>query len=124
MLEKQLDNLRVRRTVVNSVDIVKAYGKCDVFSVQLFKDVMAEVIDEGNTKLIVDVKDLDCIDSSGLVAVLWAKHKIEEIGGKLIVVGLNGSHGYKVGLVDEFCGLFSTASSVGHALKSLSIKTR
>ncbi|MDI6716158.1 MAG: hypothetical protein QME63_04350, partial [Actinomycetota bacterium] len=70
MLEKQLDNLRVRRTVVNSVDIVKAYGKCDVFSVQLFKDVMAEVIDEGNTKLIVDVKDLDCIDSSGLVAVL------------------------------------------------------
>lgn len=113
MHETSLSHLKVRRMAVNGISMVKAYGECDMCSAQLFKDVMAKIIGEGEKRLVVDLRNLHYIDSSGLAAILWARHKIEEEGGKLVVVGLNGNlHRAFV----PFGDIFTTASSLNDAL--------
>jgi len=111
--ERRLNALKVRRVAVDSVDMIVAQGVCDICSVQLLKDTMAEVIKEGCKKLIVDVKNLHYMDSSGLAAILWARHKIEEDGGKLVIVGLNNKLNAAVSPLDD---LFRVAASLRDAL--------
>ena len=113
MYERRLSDLKVRRMAINNVDMVVAHGECDIFSVQLLKDTMAKAIDEGHKKLIVDVKNLRYIDSSGLAAILWARHKIEENGGKLVIIGLNGNPGSAFNSLGD---LLNTAASVREAI--------
>lgn len=113
MQEKRLGDLSVRKIVVNNVDMVIADGECDICSVQVLKDTIAEVIDQGHKKLIIDVKKLGYIDNSGLAAILWARHKIEENNGKLVVVGLNGKFRRKI---NSFGNLLSIVSTVCEAL--------
>ncbi|MBE0448063.1 MAG: STAS domain-containing protein [Actinobacteria bacterium] len=117
MRERRVSGLKVRRMAVNNVNMVVAHGDCDICSVQLLKDAMAEVIKEGHKKLIVDVKNLRYLDSSGLAAILWARHKIEEGDGRLVTIGLNGNLGSAVNPLGD---LLSTAASVREALGILS----
>lgn len=118
MYEKKLNGLEVKRIVVNNISVVKAYGKCDICSAQLLKDAMAEVISEGNKKLIIDVKDLLYVDNSGIAAILWARHKIEEIGGRIVVIGLNGKH---LTLCHLFDGMICVASTIKEAIATLGL---
>ena len=116
MHETSLSHLKIRRMAVNSVNMVVAYGECDICSAQLFKDMMADAIAEGEKKLIVDIKNLRYIDSSGLAAMLWARHKIEEQGGRLVVLGLNGNlHRAFI----PFGDMFEMAGSLNDAMDML-----
>ncbi len=116
MFERQVNELRVRCVAVNSVNMVIADGECDICSAQLLKDTMAGIINEGQKKLIVDVKNLRYIDNSGFAAILWARHKIEENGGKIVVVGLNGDYKRKI---NPLGNILNIASSIGEALWAL-----
>ncbi|HEY3373674.1 MAG TPA: STAS domain-containing protein [Candidatus Aquicultor sp.] len=116
MQEKKLSDLTVKRAVVNNVHMIIASGECDLFSVPLLKDEMTEVINEGHKKLIVDVKSLKYIDSSGLAAILWARHKIEETGGSLVMI----SNTERLGrMLRPIGNLLSVTSSIKEALKLL-----
>jgi len=117
-LQEKLNGLKVKRTVINNINTVKAYGKCDICSAHLLKDAMAEIISEGNKKLIVDVKDLRYVDSSGIAAILWARHKIEEVGGRMVVIGSNSKH---LSLCSLFDGMVCVASTIKEAISALSL---
>ncbi len=119
MFERQVDRLKVRRVRVNSVDMVVADGECDICSVQLLKDAMAEIINEGHKKLIVDVKSLCHIDNSGFATILWARHKIEENGGNIVVVGLNSDYRRKI---NPLGNIINITSSIREALWTLGEK--
>jgi len=112
------NGLKVKRIVVNNVNTVKAYGKCDICSAHLLKDAIAGIISEGNKKLIIDVKDLLYVDNSGIAAILWARHKIEEVGGRMVVIGLNSKH---LSLYDLFDGMVCAASNIKEAVSALSM---
>lgn len=120
MLDKQLSELKVRRVLVNNINTVIVQGECDICSAQLLKDMLADVINEGHNKLIVDVKGLQYIDNSGLAAILWARHKIEENGGKMVVVGLSRIFRRKMSPINN---LFNIASSIREALWTLNDKS-
>lgn len=113
MYGRRSSHLRVRRVAINNIHMVVAHGDCDICSVQLLKDAMAEVIKEGHKKLIVDAKKLRYIDGSGIAAILWARHKIEENGGKLVIIGLNGKLSPTINMLSD---VLSTATSVAEAL--------
>jgi len=114
--ETSLSHLKIRRMAVNNVNMVIAYGECDICSAQLLKDMMADTIGEGEKKLVVDIKNLRYIDSSGLAAMLWARHKIEEQGGRLVVIGLNGNlHRAFI----PFGDMLETADSLNDAIDML-----
>lgn len=117
-LYEKSNDLKVKRIVINNINVVKAYGECDICSAHLLKDAMAEIISEGSKKLIVDVKDLLYVDNSGIAAVLWARHKIEEVGGRMVVIGFNSKHS---SLCNLFDGVVCVASTIKEAISALSL---
>jgi anti-anti-sigma factor len=104
-------------TRINNINLITAYGECDFCSVKLLKDVITEVIDSGNKKLIVEVGRLKHHDDSVLAVMLWARHKMAEIGGKMVVVGLN------CGKMKNAIGdLINMATSIKEAMYTLNGK--
>jgi hypothetical protein len=104
--ERELNALKVKMTRINNTNIIAAYGDCEFSSVQLIKDLMTEVI--------VDVRHLRCLDNSALVVILWVRQKMKEIGGKLVVVGLNCLR-----MKNAIGDLTNVATSVKEAMYSL-----
>lgn len=110
---ERLQDLEIRKVKINNINTIIANGKCDLWSVQLLKDSLTEVIDSGQKKIIVDIRNLRCVDNSGLAAILWARHKIEESHGRLIVVGLKENYWRRI---NSAGGLLSIVSSIKEAI--------
>jgi len=55
---------------------------------ELFKKTLLELINEGKTKLVVDLSTVNVINSSGLGALFLALYKVKDKGGDLKIVGL------------------------------------
>ncbi len=53
-----------------------------------FQEELIAIIDRGNDKLIVDLTEVDVINSSGLGVLILASDRLSKIGGKLVVTGL------------------------------------
>jgi anti-sigma B factor antagonist len=53
-----------------------------------FQEELISVMDQGNNKLIVDLSDVDIINSSGLGVLILVTDRLNKIGGKLVVTGL------------------------------------
>jgi anti-sigma B factor antagonist len=53
-----------------------------------FQEELVSVVDQGNDKLIVDLSNVDVINSSGLGVLILVSDRLHQIGGKLVVTGL------------------------------------
>jgi anti-anti-sigma factor len=116
--EKKLYGLTVKTTQINNINLITAFGECEFCSVQLLKDAMTDVINSDNKKLIVEIGRLQSADNSAIAAILWARHKMAENEGRLVVVGLNC-----VRMKKAIGSLVSVAASIKEATQSLSKET-
>jgi anti-sigma B factor antagonist len=57
-------------------------------SVVPFQDELVAIIDQGNAQLIVDLSEVDVINSSGLGVLILVSDRLKKSGGKLVVTGL------------------------------------
>ncbi|MCX7881881.1 MAG: STAS domain-containing protein [Brevinematales bacterium] len=54
-----------------------------------FKEVLTNLIDSGKKEIIIDFTDMVFIGSSGIGKLLLAYKRLDDMGGKLYVTGLN-----------------------------------
>jgi anti-sigma B factor antagonist len=54
-----------------------------------FKEVLTSMIDEGKKEIVIDFSDMVFIGSSGIGKLLLAYKRLDDLGGKLYVTGLN-----------------------------------
>ena len=54
-----------------------------------FKDVLTSMIDEGIREIIIDFSEMVFIGSSGIGKLLLAYKRLDDLGGKLFITGLN-----------------------------------
>ncbi len=54
-----------------------------------FKEVLTNLIDGGKKEIIIDFTDMVFIGSSGIGKLLLAYKRLDDMGGKLYVTGLN-----------------------------------
>lgn len=54
-----------------------------------FKDILTSIIDEGKREIIIDFSDMIFIGSSGIGKLLLAYKRLNDLGGKIYIVGLN-----------------------------------
>jgi len=66
--------------------VVVARGQIDLYFAPEFKTAIVQAIDDGMTELIVDLTDVDFIDSTGLGVLVGASKRLRELGGSLAVV--------------------------------------
>jgi len=69
-----------------AVSAVTVTGELDLASAPEFRNMVRELMGRGMRILTVDLADTEFIDSSGLGALLWAEHRLQAVGGELVVL--------------------------------------
>jgi anti-sigma B factor antagonist len=72
--------------------IIKPDGDLDVYTVGSLRDAIGTMIDEGSTKLVVDLDGVPFMDSSGLGALMGAVRRLREAGGDLAIACTREQH--------------------------------
>jgi anti-sigma B factor antagonist len=81
-IDFEIEDRRVR----DGVHLVAVKGEIDLFTAPEFKQRMARPIDDGVTRLIVDLTATTFIDSSSLGVLIGAHRRLKQRKGSLVVV--------------------------------------
>lgn len=72
--------------------ILKLAGELDLESVSRLREELRRLIQEGHSRIIVDLDEMDYLDSSGLGVLVGALARIRESGGELPLVVSEPKH--------------------------------
>lgn len=79
----------VEHQVDNDVAIVRVTGEIDVFSSPQLREMLLEVIENGNLHLVIDLADVSFLDSTGLGVLVGIFHRLRARNGSMAFVGAN-----------------------------------
>lgn len=82
-----MSTLRLRSLYACEKTIVSTRGDIDLASAPVFEAHINRELNRGETNLIVNLAYTGYIDSSGLAVLLRAHRALQNVGGKLAVVG-------------------------------------
>ena len=88
-------NAQVERVPRGEVVVVRVLGEVDRDTAAPFRDALAQTLAEGTSAIVVNLHEVEYIDSVGLGVIIAGATKAEKAGGKLVVCGL-GTHLQKV----------------------------
>ncbi|MBE9186647.1 STAS domain-containing protein [Microcoleus sp. LEGE 07076] len=79
-------SLRGTREVKNNYQLFRLTGLLDAFSEATFRKVLSKCIDDGPKHVILDLSQIDFVDSSGLGALVQLVKKAQTVEGTLQIV--------------------------------------
>lgn len=79
-------SLRGTREVKNNYQLFRLTGLLDAFSEATFRKVISKCIDDGPKHVILDLSQIDFVDSSGLGALVQLVKKAQTLEGTLQIV--------------------------------------
>ena len=90
-------------------------ARITAINAKAFKDEVIALIDDGNTRLIVDFKEVSFLDSSGLGALVGILKRIG-LRGELFVCGLNSdvAQMFKISRMDQVFSIYSDVEGTYH----------
>ncbi|HIK36859.1 MAG: STAS domain-containing protein [Geminocystis sp.] len=71
------------------VKVLRPEGMLDASKSTQFRQQIKDIINEGARYILIDLKKVNFIDSSGLGALVLALKMVKEKGGKLFLMSLN-----------------------------------
>ncbi|MEW6555669.1 MAG: STAS domain-containing protein [Actinomycetota bacterium] len=71
---------------VGGVKVVVLEGEIDLSTAAVFKETVYEVIEAGNTDLVIDLTELEFMDSTGLGVLVAALKKTTTEGGSIRLI--------------------------------------
>ncbi|ABN54096.1 MAG TPA: anti-sigma factor antagonist [Hungateiclostridium thermocellum] len=77
----------VEEKVDDSVKL-SLFGEVDIYTSQELKEKLYSIVDNNQTDLIIDCKELNYIDSTGLGIFVGALKKTKQYGKKIIITSL------------------------------------
>lgn len=80
-MDLQID---VRRK--NNYAILDLVGEVDAYTAGRFREIMLRVIEEGSKNIIVSMKNVEYIDSSGLGALVGGLKRVSEKNGRILII--------------------------------------
>jgi anti-sigma B factor antagonist len=81
--------------------LVAVRGDLDLHTAPELNEALTRAIDEGRSRLVVDLTETSYLDSSGLTALVMAHKRLRKFGGQLVVVNVDPS----IGRTFEITGL-------------------
>ncbi|WOB44731.1 STAS domain-containing protein [Thermoleptolyngbya oregonensis NK1-22] len=79
-------SLRGTREVRDNSQIFRLAGLLDAFSEPTFRKVVDKYVEEGPSSIILDMSQIDFIDSSGIGALVQVAKKVQQANGKLQLI--------------------------------------
>ena len=86
---------QVERVTRGDAVVVRVLGEVDRETAVPFRDALAQTLAEGISAIVVNLQQVEYIDSVGLGVIIAGATKAQKAGGKLVVCGL-GTHLQKV----------------------------
>lgn len=100
---------------VGNHQVVKVSGDVDLYNVGDLKRSVFQLIDDGDIEsLIVDMKAVNYIDSSGVGALVAAHKKMKTQGGKFALMGLTEDvlNILRLATLDQFFKIYEGESQI------------
>lgn len=72
--------------------VIRPSGDLDVYTVGSLRDAIGDMIEEGSTKVVVDLDAVPFMDSSGLGALMGGVRRLREAGGDLAIACTREQH--------------------------------
>lgn len=107
--------ISVAQTTAGDIPIVAVNGEVDVYSAPALKDKIAELLEAGQSTLIVDLSGVGFLDSTGLGVLVEARTAATEAGGALPLV-CSQERILKLFTITGLDGVFSIHPSVDDAV--------
>ncbi len=80
--------LRISTSMVNGQQVVRVSGEVDLRTSPQLRDALLRFAQKGPDRLIIDLADVDYMDSSGVGTMVELKRVVERRGGQLVLVNL------------------------------------
>ena len=68
------------------VTVVEVGGEVDVYTAPRLREAVVTAIDSGNTRLVIDVENVEFLDSTGVGVLVGALKKVRSASGTLDIV--------------------------------------
>lgn len=81
----------ISTTTIDDTPLVKLSGRFDAFETEAFRAIIDGLLEEPNSTLSIDLRNVHFIDSSGLAELVRGMKHCRERDGELILRGLSDS---------------------------------
>lgn len=78
--------LSVTTTTAEPFEIIEVGGEVDVYTAPKLREAVVNAVEAGRVRLIVDVQQVDFLDSTGLGVLVGALKRVRGEGGSLDIV--------------------------------------
>lgn len=110
--------MEVKTRKVKDVIIVSVAGRMGEVTAPEFEETMKEFIEEGDTRFIVNLKELEYISSAGLRSILATAKILKEKNGQIVLAGLTGAV-KEVFEISQFVSIFKIFNTPEDALSEI-----
>ena len=83
-----MSELVIDQETVGEIRVLAPQGRIDSTTSSTLETAALDVVNNGTTRLVVDLSDVDYISSAGLRVILLAGKKAKAAGGALVLAGL------------------------------------
>jgi anti-sigma B factor antagonist len=108
--------LEIQHQKTNDICIIQISGKLDSNTSPEFETKLMSFINSGESKILLDCKDLDYISSAGLRVLLLAAKVLKNSGGKIVLSSLK-EHIHEVFNIAGFTSIFPIYPTSEEAIK-------
>lgn len=108
--------MNITETINGDVCVVTLEGRLDNETTQAFQEKLSSIVDGGQTRLVIDMANLEYISSVGLRAFLLISKKLKPLNGKLVMARLQ-DHIKEVFDIAGFSSLFPAYPDVEEAIQ-------
>lgn len=108
--------LKIRKN--KEVYIIDVSGEMDLYNSYKLKELIMKMIERKVTCMIINLEDVDYIDSSGIGALIFICSTIKKMSLKLYITNIHGSV-KKVIELTKLMGFFPITNSLEEALQKI-----
>jgi anti-sigma B factor antagonist len=117
-----MDNARIETSLRrhDDVPVLDVIGEIDIYTTPQFKDAVSAAIDEGKPSIIINMKDVSYMDSSGFGTLLSATKRLRPVDGALYLAACNDAiqRMLQITRLNTIFGVYATEDEALAAAKS------
>ncbi len=115
-----LEGIRLETSTreANGLKVLDVVGEIDVYTAPQFREAVNELINDGQKNLIIDMKQVTYMDSSGFGTLLSATKRLRPEGGAVNLVACNSAIDRML-RITRLNTVFGTFATVDEAIDSL-----
>lgn len=115
--------LEIHQTKKADITVLEPEGRLDTNTSRPFEDKVNEILGTGESKFVIDCRELEYVSSAGLRVLLMLARKLQGKGGALVLCSLSDSV-REVLDISGFSRIFTIEASQAQALKKINAGAR